>query len=82
MSGAGPPTVPAAPSLPAAVQAFLALCHELDAATERFRRETAHWTGERRAQRRLTIRQTAEHLSEQLEWMQGAEATRREPSPR
>jgi hypothetical protein len=74
--------VPTAPSLPGAVQAFLAVCHELDAATERFRLETAHWTGERRAQRRLTIRQTAEHLNEQLEWMQGVEATRREPSPR
>jgi hypothetical protein len=82
VSGAGAPTVPAAPSLPGAVQAFLAVCHELDAATERFRRETVHWTGERRAQRRLTIWQTAEHLNEQLEWMQGAEATRREPSPR
>lgn len=44
-----PPTVPAAPSLPAAIQAFLVLCHELDAATERFSRETVHWTGERRA---------------------------------
>jgi hypothetical protein len=81
-SGAGPPTVPASPSLPAEVQAFLALCHELDAATERFCRETAHWTGERRAQRRLTIWQTIQHLSEQLEWMQAAEATRHEPSPR
>jgi hypothetical protein len=82
VSGAGAPTVPAAPSLPGAVQAFLAVCHELDAATERFRLETAHWTGERRTQRRRTIRQTAEHLNEQLEWMQGAEAPRREPSPR
>ncbi len=80
-SGAGPLAVLAAASIPPAVQAFLALCHELDAATERLRRETAQWTGERRAQRRLTIRQTAEHLSEQLEWMQGAEATRRESSP-
>jgi hypothetical protein len=58
----------------------VALCHELDAATERFRRQTAHWTGAQRDRRRLTIRQTAEHLSEQLEWMQGAEATHREPS--
>jgi hypothetical protein len=59
--------------VPASVQAFLALCHELDAATARFRRETARWTGERRAQRRLTIRQTVQHLSEQLEWMQATE---------
>jgi hypothetical protein len=79
---AGPPNVPASVDLPAAVQTFVALCHELDAATERFRRQTAHWTGAQRDRRRLTIRQTAEHLSEQLEWMQGAEATHREPSPR
>ena len=82
VSAAEPWTAPAAAHLPAAVQAFVALCHELDAATERFRRETAHWTGAQRDQRRLTIRQTAEHLSEQLEWMQGADATNREPSPR
>jgi hypothetical protein len=81
-SSAGPPTVPVSVDLPAAVQTFVALCHELDAATERFRRQTAHWTGAQRDRRRLTIRQTAEHLSEQLEWMQGAEATHREPSPR
>ena len=81
-SGAGSPTVPAVPPLPAAVQAFLAVCHELDAATERFRRETAHWTGERRAQRHLTIRQMVQHLSEQLDWMQAAEEIRHDPSPR
>jgi hypothetical protein len=81
-SGAGPPSVPTSVDLPAAVHTFVALCHELDAATERFRRHTAHWTGAERDRRRLTIRQTAEHLSEQLEWMQGAEATHREPSPR
>jgi hypothetical protein len=54
------------------VQAFLALCHELDAATARFRRATAHGTAERRAQRRLTIWQMVQHLSEQFDWMQGA----------
>jgi hypothetical protein len=81
-SGPASLTTPASPPLPAAVQGFLAVCHELDAATDRFRAETATWTGERRGQRRLTIRQTIEHLSEQLEWMQAAEATRREPSPR
>jgi hypothetical protein len=80
-SAARPSAPPAAPPLPACVQAFLTLCQELDAATERFRRETARWTGERRAQRRLTIWQTVQHLSEQLEWMQEAEATRHEPSP-
>jgi ParB-like chromosome segregation protein Spo0J len=76
---AGPASLPtpASPPLPAAVQAFLAVCHELEAATERFRSDTATWTGERRAQRRLTIRQTVEHLSEQLEWMQ---ADRGDPS--
>jgi ParB-like chromosome segregation protein Spo0J len=79
---ARPSTAPAAAHLADAVQAIVALCHELDAATERFRRQTAHWTGAQRDRRRLTIRQTAEHLSEQLEWMQGAEATHREPSPR
>ncbi len=81
-SSAGPPTVPPSVDLPAAVQAFMGLCQELDLATDRFRRETAHWTGAQRDRRRLTIQQTAEHLSEQLEWMQGAEATHREPSPR
>jgi hypothetical protein len=60
----------------------MALCQELDAVTEWFRRQTAHWTGAQRDRRRLTIRQTAEHLSEQLKWMQGAEATNRGPSPR
>jgi ParB-like chromosome segregation protein Spo0J len=79
---AEPLTAPATAQRPAAVQAFVALCHELDSATERFRQQTAHWTGAQRDRRRLTIRQTAEHLSEQLEWMQGAEATNREPSPR
>ena len=49
-------------------------------ATERFRRETARWTGERRGQRRLTIWQTIQDLSEQLEWMQATEAPRHEPS--
>jgi ParB-like chromosome segregation protein Spo0J len=81
-SSAGSPTVPASVDLPAAVHMFVALCHELDAATERFRRQTAHWTGRQRDRRRVTIRQTAEHLSEQLEWMQGAEAIHREPRPR
>jgi hypothetical protein len=81
-SSAGPPTVPTSVDLPAAVHTFVVLCHELDAATERFRRQTAHWTGAQRDRRRLTIRQTAAHLSEQLEWMQGAEATNREPRPR
>jgi hypothetical protein len=75
---AEPPTTPATAQRPAAIQTFVALCHEPDAATERFRRETAHWTGAQRDRRRLTIRHTAEHLSEQLEWMQGAEATSRE----
>jgi hypothetical protein len=78
-SGDGSPATPASPPLPPSVQDFLALCHALDAATERFRRETARWTGERRAQRRLTIHQTVQHLSEQLEWMQATEAPRHEP---
>jgi hypothetical protein len=81
-SSAGPPTVPASVDLSAAVQTFVALCHELDAATERFRQQTAHWTGAQRDRRRLTIRQTTEHLSEQLEWMQGAVMTNHEPRPR
>jgi hypothetical protein len=79
LSGGDAQTAPTSPPLPASVQAFLALCRELDAATERFRRETARWTGERRAQRRLTIRQTVQHLSEQLDWMQATEATHHEP---
>jgi hypothetical protein len=74
--------VPAVPPLPTAVQAFLALCDELDAATARFRRETARWTGERRLQRRLMIWQMSQHLSEQFEWMQAAEGSRHDPSPR
>jgi hypothetical protein len=81
LSGPDAPTAPTSPPLPTSVQAFLALCHELDAATERFRRETARWTGERRANRRLTIRQTVQHLSEQLDWMQATEATHHEPRP-
>jgi hypothetical protein len=74
--------VPASVDLSAAVQTFVALCHELNAATERFRQQTAHWTGAQRDRRRLTIRQTTEHLSEQLEWMQGAVMTNHEPRPR
>jgi hypothetical protein len=64
------------------VQAFLAECHELDAATVRFRRATAHWTGERRAQRRRTIWQIVQHLAEQFDWMQGAEGSRHGARPR
>jgi hypothetical protein len=73
-SGDGSPATPPSPPVPASVQDFLALCHALDAATERFRRETARWTGERRGHRRLTIHQTVQHLSEQLEWMQATVA--------
>jgi len=80
-SASGPPALSASPPLPAGVQAFLTLCQELDAATERFRRETARWTGERRAQRRLTIWQTIQHLGEQFDWMQAAEATRHDSRP-
>jgi hypothetical protein len=80
--GAGSSAGTAAPPPPAAVQAFLALCYELDAATARFRRATAHWTAERRAQRRLTIWQMVQHLSEQFDWMQGAEGSRHDARPR
>ena len=79
-SDESPPAAPASGPVPASIQAFLAMCQELDVATERFRRETARWTGERRGQRRLTIWQTIQDLSEQLEWMQATEALRHEPS--
>jgi hypothetical protein len=81
-SGAESPMVPAVPPLPAAVQAFLSLCHELDAVTAGFRRQTARWTGERRAQRRRTIWQMSQHLSEQFDWMQAAEGSRHEANGR
>jgi hypothetical protein len=79
-SASGPPAAPF-PPLPAGVQAFLTLCQALDVATEQFRHETARWTGERRTQRRRTIWQTVQHLTEQLDWMQAAEATRHDPGP-
>jgi ParB-like chromosome segregation protein Spo0J len=78
-SAGSPPAAPVSGPIPASVQMLLAMCHELDAATERFRRDTARWTGTRRAQRRLTIWQTIQDLSEQLEWMQATEASRHEP---
>jgi len=80
-SASGPAASPGSRPLPAGVLAFLTRCQELDAATERFRRETARWTGERRAQRRLTIWQTVQLLTDQLDWMQAAEVTRHDPSP-
>jgi ParB-like chromosome segregation protein Spo0J len=80
-AASGPAASPGSPPHPAGVHAFLTRCQELDAATEQFRRETARWTGERRRQRHLTIWQTVQHLTEQLDWMQAAEATRHDPSP-
>lgn len=61
---------PPAPGLPPPVEAFMALCRELEAATRQFRQDTAHWTGERRRQRDLTIWQGIQQLEEQLEWME------------
>jgi ParB-like chromosome segregation protein Spo0J len=71
-TGTGPGDAPesARSRLPPAVEAFMALCRELEAATRQFRQETAHWTGERRRQRDLTIWQGIQQLEEQLEWME------------
>ena len=48
----------------------MTLCREFEAATRQFRQETAHWTGERRTQRDLTIWQGIQQLEEHLEWME------------
>jgi hypothetical protein len=62
-----------APSpIPPAVEAFMAVCHALHEATRDFIRDTAHWTGERRAQRNFTIWQGLRQLEEHLDWMDSA----------
>jgi ParB-like chromosome segregation protein Spo0J len=71
---------PSTPRLPPAVEAFMALCRELETATRQFRQETAHWTGERRTQRDLTIWQGIQQLEEQLEWMESTRDARGGPS--
>jgi hypothetical protein len=66
-----------APSpIPPAVEAFMAVCRALHEATGDFIRETAHWTGERREQRSLTIWQGIRQLEEHLDWMERAGDTR------
>jgi hypothetical protein len=58
--------------MPAAVEAFIAVCRALHEATLDFVRETAHWTGERCEQRNLTIWQGIRQLEEHLDWMESA----------
>ena len=50
----------------------MATCRALEEATRDFLRETAHWTGERREQRTLTIWQGIRQLEEHLDWMESA----------
>jgi hypothetical protein len=59
-------------SIPPAVEAVMAVCRALEEATREFVRDTAHWTGDRREQRTLTIWQGIRQLEEQLEWMESA----------
>ena len=59
-------------SIPPAVEAFMVACRALEGATGDFLEETAHWTGERREQRTLTIWQGIRQLEEHLDWMETA----------
>ena len=59
-----------------AVEAFMAACRSLQEVTRDFVQETAHWTGERREQRNLTIWQGIRQLEEHLDWMEAAGETR------
>ena len=61
-----------------AVEAFMAACRSLQEVTRDFVQETAHWIGERREQRNLTIWQGIRQLEEQLDWMEAAGETRPE----
>jgi hypothetical protein len=71
---AGPPnsSTPSPSPISPAVEAFIATCRAFEAATRDFLQETAHWTGERREQRTLTIWQGLRQLEEQLDWMESA----------
>jgi ParB-like chromosome segregation protein Spo0J len=69
-TGPGDASGSAGSRLPPAVEAFMAVCRALEAATRQFRQDTAHWTGERCRQRELTIWQGIQQLEEQLEWME------------
>ena len=70
-AGSPNPPATASPESPA-VEAFIAICRAFEAATRDFLRDTAHWTGERREQRTLTIWQGLRQLEEQLDWMESA----------
>jgi ParB/Sulfiredoxin domain len=65
-----------APSSSPAVEAFMAACRSLQEVTRDFVQETAHWIGERREQRNLTIWQGIRQLEEHLDWMEAAGETR------
>ena len=54
----------------------MAVCRRLQEVTRDFVQETAHWTGERREQRNLTIWQGIRQLEEHLDWMEAAGETR------
>ena len=68
--------VASAPSSSPAVEVFMAVCRRLQEVTRDFVQETAHWTGERREQRNLTIWQGIRQLEEHLDWMEAAGETR------
>ena len=54
----------------------MAACRRLQEVTRDFVQETAHWVGERREQRTLTIWQGIRQLEEHLDWMEAAGETR------
>ena len=54
----------------------MAACRSLQEVTRDFVQETAHWIGERREQRTLTIWQGIRQLEEHLDWMEAAGETR------
>ena len=71
-TGAANPVATSPSPAPPAVEAFMATCRAFEAATRDFLRDTAHWTGERREQRTLTIWHGLRQLEEQLDWMESA----------